>query len=154
MNNNVFSVAKIFCKTKNWNITNLALQKMLYIAQVFYIGMNNGQKLLDADFQAWDYGPVIPNVYRRFKMFGNKPIEDWAFPSDIPHCNKEDISFIETMAKKLVTLKSFQLVALTHQNGTAWAKVYIPDAKNIPIYEKDMITEYNEVWNKTDHVRK
>ncbi|MGN8398370.1 Panacea domain-containing protein [Helicobacter pylori] len=42
-------------------ITNLKLQKMLYIAQA-----ESDSKLIKEDFQAWDYGPVIPDVYRNF----------------------------------------------------------------------------------------
>ena len=38
---NVFEVAKKICEAGNWEITNLQLQKMLYIAQVFYIGKHN-----------------------------------------------------------------------------------------------------------------
>ncbi|MGN8497338.1 Panacea domain-containing protein [Helicobacter pylori] len=50
-------------------ITNLKLQKMLYIAQA-----ESDSKLIKEDFQAWDYGPVIPDVYRNFCINGSTPI--------------------------------------------------------------------------------
>ncbi|MGL2448520.1 Panacea domain-containing protein [Helicobacter pylori] len=52
-------------------ITNLKLQKMLYIAQA-----ESDSKLIKIkeDFQAWDYGPVIPDVYRNFCINGSTPI--------------------------------------------------------------------------------
>ncbi|WP_258220130.1 Panacea domain-containing protein [Helicobacter pylori] len=50
-------------------ITNLKLQKMLYIAQA-----ESDSKLIKEDFQAWDYRPVIPDVYRNFCINGSTPI--------------------------------------------------------------------------------
>ncbi|WP_240443530.1 Panacea domain-containing protein [Helicobacter pylori] len=51
-------------------ITNLKLQKMLYIiAQA-----ESDSKLIKKDFQAWDYGPVIPDVYHNFCINGSTPI--------------------------------------------------------------------------------
>lgn len=38
---NVFEVAKKICEAGNWEVTNLQLQKMLYIAQVLYIGQSD-----------------------------------------------------------------------------------------------------------------
>ena len=71
---NVFAVAKKFCEARSWQISNLTLQKMLYIAQVIYLGTFDS-RLFKAEFEAWDYGPVIPEVYHRFKIFGDKYIQ-------------------------------------------------------------------------------
>lgn len=91
---NVFEVAKKICEAGNWEITNLQLQKMLYIAQVFHLGQYK-HHLFRAKFEAWDYGPVAPMVYHEFKIFGNKPIEKWAFPQIKEECSKEENEFIE-----------------------------------------------------------
>lgn len=53
---------------KKYYISNLRLQKILYFAQMEFI-LNNSLCFED-EIQAWDYGPVVPNVYNEFKRFG------------------------------------------------------------------------------------
>lgn len=142
---NVFEVAKKLCEAGDWKITNLQLQKMLYIAQVLYLG-RTGRHLFRAGFQAWDYGPVEPDVYHKFKFFGNKPIEEWAFPDVEENCNKKELLFIASIAKQLSQMKPSKLVGLTHRYGTGWYKNYQPDEKELGISEDDMKEEYQGVW--------
>ncbi len=146
---NVFAVAKKLCEARDWKISNLELQKMLYISQVLHIGIF-GHHLFRGDFEAWDYGPVVPEVYRRFKIFGNKSVQEWAFPEINEECSDEENGFIAEVSKLLSDLKPFQLVNLTHRKGTAWEKVYVPGAKNTYISEDDMKKEYADVWQKKE----
>ena len=144
---NVFEVSKKICEAGNWEITNLQLQKMLYIAQVFHLGQYK-HHLFRAKFEAWDYGPVAPMVYHEFKIFGNKPIEKWAFPQIKEECSKEENEFIEKNAKLLAKIPTSTLVGLTHRHNTAWYNNYKPGARDVEIPEKDMETEFKEVWLK------
>jgi uncharacterized phage-associated protein len=75
--------ARKVCEYGSWKITNLGLQKILYIAQMIFMGEKNGVRLVDAEFEAWDYGPVVPNVYRRVRMFGANPIQDIFFAEHV-----------------------------------------------------------------------
>lgn len=144
---NVFEVAKKLCEASDWNITNLQLQKMLYISQVLYLGLTN-HHLFRGEFQAWDYGPVAPKVYHQFKIFGDKPIEAWAFPPVSEICNQNETLFIDMVAKELVSMSASKLVGLTHRPGTGWYKNYTPGARGREISEDDMKQEYKEVWLK------
>ena len=56
-------------------ITPLALQKLLYYAQGFYMAFN-GTFLFDEDCEAWVHGPVYRNIYKEYKCFGFDPIDD------------------------------------------------------------------------------
>ena len=56
------------CKMSGWTITNLKLQKILYIAHMVYVGRTDGTVLIDEMFEAWDFGPVLPNLYHRVKI--------------------------------------------------------------------------------------
>lgn len=55
-------------------ISNLKLQKLLYYAQAWYL-VNFDGPLFGDSIEAWDFGPVIPDVYRRYKRFGCNPIK-------------------------------------------------------------------------------
>ncbi len=57
------------CNSNNYYISNLRLQKILYFIQMEFI-IEKNKKCFDDEIQAWDYGPVVPNVYHVFKRFG------------------------------------------------------------------------------------
>jgi len=69
------SACKFICKAGDWRVTNLQLQKILYFSQMCYLGLEH-DRLADTAFEAWDYGPVSPKVYRQVRMFGSSPIRD------------------------------------------------------------------------------
>jgi uncharacterized phage-associated protein len=50
-------------------VTHLKLQKLLYFAQAYYLA-NYNKALFQEDFQAWTHGPVIPEVWHKFKKHG------------------------------------------------------------------------------------
>lgn len=54
-------------------VTNLRLNKLLYFAQV---GGKDilGYLLIDDDFVAWPYGPVVPAVCNMYKRYGRNGI--------------------------------------------------------------------------------
>jgi uncharacterized phage-associated protein len=54
-------------------VTQMKLQKMLYIAQGLHLAYT-GKPIINETIQAWKYGPVIPNIYDYYKNWGNFPI--------------------------------------------------------------------------------
>ena len=68
------SVVKYFL-INCYDITPLALQKLLYYAQAFH-KVFNGQYLFADDCEAWVHGPVYRNVYFKYKDYGYNPIEE------------------------------------------------------------------------------
>lgn len=54
-------------------ISNLKLQKLLYYAQGFHLAIY-GSKLFPEDIRAWEHGPVVPEVYHKFKTYGSSAI--------------------------------------------------------------------------------
>ena len=74
---NVFDVADFFIQIANQSeddqMTNLKLNKLLYYAQGVYLA-RTGRPLFDENIEAWTFGPVIPNIYRKYKVCGRNPI--------------------------------------------------------------------------------
>jgi uncharacterized phage-associated protein len=54
-------------------MTNLKLQKMLYYEQGFHLAFFN-EALFEDPIEAWQYGPVVPNVYYYYKECGRNGI--------------------------------------------------------------------------------
>lgn len=132
--------AKHLCETSGWTLTNLKLQKLLYLADMNYAGQT-GQRLINEDFEAWDYGPVLPSVYHACKPFGSKPVPNvfWGVGS-ITGTN--EAAWLDLAWTSLKDQTPGQLVENTHWNRGAWAKRYAPGAKGVKILTGDMIEEY------------
>ena len=75
----VLAAAKWLCQHSGWTLTNLRLQKLLYLAHMFHLGMTD-KGLVDGHFEAWELGPVHPKVYREVRKFGSSPIKPPFFP--------------------------------------------------------------------------
>ena len=50
-------------------ISNMKIQKLLYYAQGIHLAIAN-EPLFDDPIEAWRFGPVVPDVYHRFKTHG------------------------------------------------------------------------------------
>ena len=138
------SVAKFVCEAGKWEVTNLQLQKIIYMAQMFYMGQNNCDRLVDASFEAWDYGPVIPALYHRAKAFGSRPVQD-IFYSALPFANDSPRrAVLDQVCKSLLPYTPGALVDVTHWEKGAWAKHYVPRVRGIPIPDADICAEYKD----------
>lgn|GEM_PF-458577 len=138
------TVCRYICEKSSWTMSNLRLQKLLYLAQMFYMGENDGQRLVEVDFQAWDYGPVSPELYRKAKEFGARAIAPEAFP-EARRFQDEDPrkKALDAVCDKFLGWTGGQLVSATHWRGGAWAKHYQPGFYSIRIPDKDIKGEYD-----------
>jgi len=133
--------ARKICEHGSWKITNLGLQKILYIAQMLFMGENNGARLVDAEFEAWDYGPVVSDIYRRVRMFGANPIQDIFFIEPRPNDGLRE-AHLHNVCTFLADKKPGELVSITHWKDGAWAKNYRPGTHGIVIPDRDILDEY------------
>lgn len=129
-------------------VTQMKLQKLVYFAQGAHLAKYH-KPLLNENFQAWKYGPVIPEIYQDFKFYGSRPITNTN--SYVPSDSVRAPYFLDAEAHDTINytwgvLKDFSAMSLsrwTHQPDTPWAKVYDPNAKSTPI-PNDEIQQYFE----------
>jgi len=131
-------------------IDQMQLQKMLYFAQGYNLVMNN-TPLIEEDFQAWRYGPVIPQVYQTCKIYGSSLIKDLTifelFVED-KYINDKAYNVISESGKKTIdltwnALKKVDAINLsnwTHIDGSPWQLVY--EAGSNHIISKESIKTY------------
>jgi len=136
------SVAKHLCAYSGWSLSNLHLHKLIYLAQMDYMGTNNGLQLVDANFEAWDLGPVIAPLYHKLKAFGSAPVKDVFLDARLFKPNDSRARALEQIYDCLKTSRPGALIELTHWEGGAWAKNYIPGIKGILIPNDDIHAEY------------
>lgn len=136
----VMSAARYLCDACDWKISNLELQKMLYIAQMLHLGAT-GKRLCDTTFEAWDYGPVSRELYGKVKAFGSNPIRD-VFLGAPSVSDSLERDTLDAVARHFRSMSSAKLVAMTHWEKGAWYKNYQPGAKGIVIPDDDIIDEH------------
>lgn len=134
------AAAATLAEASGWSLSNLQLHKLLYIAQMFHMGENNGQPIFVDDFQAWKLGPVIPGVYQHAKLFGSKPVTNLFTDARLPAGSGK--AMIERVLRELPDKSPWKLVSITHWDGGAWAKNFETNDFSSVIPKADILEEY------------
>lgn len=112
---NVLDVANTFIEMgidKNFPVTNMKLQKLLYYAQGWYLALTN-KPLFDDDFEKWDFGPVCPVIYEKFKDKKAQPIICTDIDGDVI-TNEGFLAFISKIWEMYGDYTGIQLSKLSH----------------------------------------
>lgn len=110
-------------------ISNLKLQKLLYYMQGYHLAFF-GNKFFDADLVAWTYGPVVPDVYHRFKENGAFGIVlDSTQHEHINLSDEEEDMFSQVLAE-YGKFSAIRLMEMTHQE-TPWKEATDTEEKII-----------------------
>ena len=123
------------CVNDGHPITNLQLQKILYYIQKYYL--KQGMTAFDDQFEAWQFGPVIREVYYYFCGNGAMPIIS-TYDTKIDKDNKNIINPIVEEKRKL---DPWVLVEDTHKHGGAWDTVFNKGLGNKQVISNDLIRE-------------
>jgi uncharacterized phage-associated protein len=122
-----FQVALFFIKKgadSGVPITPMKLIKLVYIAHGWHLGFH-GRPLISEPVQAWKYGPVIPELYVKFKLFGNGPISWIPTSMYIPEItDSKVVRFLNSIWDAYSKYTGGQLSTMTHRENTPWWKVW------------------------------
>ena len=128
---------------KGMSVSNLMLQKLLYYAHAWNLVLNAGP-LFREPIEAWVHGPVVPSVFRRFKMHRWNPIPPPATPCD-------DAALLRHLDSILTVYGRYtakQLETLTHREAP-WRDArrgYATDQpSNVVISDEAMQTFYSRL---------
>lgn len=125
-----------YCRQKGYYVSNLKLQKILYFIQAEFLA-TRGWPCFDEEIQAWDFGPVVPEVYHQYKYFGSSNIiED---TNENPRILGRDRSLIDEMIEECNQYSASQLVDFTHRQSP-WMDAYQRYSNNI--ISKESIRKY------------
>lgn len=130
MGYNAIDLAKYIvnkCYKDNKPISNLQLQKIMYYIQKDFLH-RTGYVAFDDLIEAWQFGPVVPNVYYHFCGYGAMPI---TITYDCINIAEQDKSYIDKIVEEKRDLDPWELVSETHKNGSAWGKSYKYGCKNV-----------------------
>jgi uncharacterized phage-associated protein len=145
------------------DITPMKLQKLVYFAHGWFLALTE-QPLISERIEAWQYGPVIPSLYRAFKEYGNRPVDqlhfELEFGSDSDEVSFEDIEIVTPrlnpdesseaqFAVKLIRkvwdsygkYSPSRLSNATHVPDSPWKQVY-KEGKKFEVIPDELIKNY------------
>ena len=119
----VFDVADFFVQLANQSeddqMTNLKLNKLLYYAQGAFLA-RTGTLLFNNRIEAWTLGPVIPEIYHKYKVCGKNPISYDQDDIDLSRFTSEELETLFDVMREFGQYTGSKLVSLTHSSGTPW----------------------------------
>ena len=128
-------------------VTQMKLQKMVYFAQGYHL-VRFGTSLIEEEFEAWKFGPVIPSIYHTYKLYGSEEITDDTL---IPNVSSLESSLATLSYQALDAInytwevtRNISAVALSvwsHKEGSPWAEAFRPNVHSIPI-KNEKIGQY------------
>lgn len=107
------------CSKMNSPISNLRLQKLLYFVWVDYY-REMGEMLFFDKIYAWQLGPVVPEVYYEYCVYGGRPIN----LNCETKIEERDAEIIKSIVEKYRLVPVSELVERTHKPDTAWYQIY------------------------------
>lgn len=113
------------CNGQGKGISNLKLQKILYFVQAEFLVSAN-KPCFEDRIEAWDFGPVVPNVYHQYKIYGSAIIPSNLNDSLVPFykmIKHSDRLLIDGIITETSTYTAAQLVEITH-NQSPWKNAY------------------------------
>lgn len=146
------AAANTICKAFGYAITNLELQKLLYLCERECLGRTGMSLIGPMRFHSTDFGPRVTALYKRINAHcGVKPIRRTYFGDDVVvHGRAGEVIAMVCDAIKAhpswgTTSQGGLLVSLTHLDGGAWAKAYHPGLE-LPIPASDIKAEHAMVY--------
>ena len=116
------------CFQEDSPITNLRLQKILYFVQVEAYKKCNGPAF-EEEIEAWQFGPVVPVVYYEYCNYAGMPILECY--NTIENIDDDIRKVIDFVINKYAKYSVWDLVNITHANGSPWYKTYVSHAKRV-----------------------
>ncbi|KIS05352.1 Panacea domain-containing protein [Streptococcus equi] len=131
-------VAKFFLAMRP--LSHLQLQKLVYLAYKTYL-LAYGESLFDEKIVAFQYGPVVEEVYHSFKKYGSEVIDiddhteyilkDIHLPQALGRMllvedAKKIVPVLLDIVKQYGDLTGGELVKLTHSEKGPWQTVFRP----------------------------
>lgn len=127
-------------------LSNMQLQKLVYFAHGWGMALHHHPLIRD-EVQAWEFGPVIPPLYRALAKWGADPVVKSI--ADIPEDfqpYEEDV--LDQVYSAYATYPASTLSSLTHREGTPWAKTFEPGKRGVVIDNNLIADHFSELASR------
>lgn len=106
-------------------VTQLHVQKLMFIFEAYYMNVKDTNSLYECGYKAWNFGPVAPKLYKRYKNCGKEDIkltdEEIKIGDEI---SDEKKKMMENIYDTFKDFSAMELVSFTHSKESPWRKVW------------------------------
>jgi uncharacterized phage-associated protein len=99
------------------SLSIMSLLKLTYLAHGWHLG-HRSTPLFSNKIEAWQYGPVIPDVYNAFRRQGVNVVSQVS--GSVSEISDVDVSLLQEVYRVYGRLSAFKLSDLTHEPGGPW----------------------------------
>lgn len=134
-------------KRDSKQLTNMQLQKLVYIAHGWSLALLE-QPLFYNNVHAWEWGPVIPKLYKPLRKYGAGVVTE-PIPTDDPPVDPKslEMGIIEAVWKSYGNLSGPRLSAITHEDDSPWSITW--NAAQYGVIPNELIAEhYSQLLNE------
>lgn len=103
-------------------LTPMQVQKLTYFCHAWMLALFH-RPLIEQPIEAWQYGPVVPDVYRSLRRYGGEPVR-LRIQGFHDQFDDEELHIIDQVFEKYGDYSGAQLSALTHDKGTPWQQIW------------------------------
>lgn len=118
------AVANAFLQLARENgksLTNMQVQKLVFLAQGYSLAVL-GRCMYENNIHAWQFGPVVPRLYKDLQVYGSGNVEADLKSDDIIDPQSEEFEVLAGVWDAYGSSSGGQLSALTHKAGSPWEK--------------------------------
>lgn len=128
------------CTIDGAPISNLQLHKMMYLIQFAYCKAYH-DFLFNEEFEAWQYGPVLPEIYDEFSFYGGTCIQKQFPQEEFIHISDFNKRLIDGAVTVLRQRSPWDLVNITHQPGWPWEIIWDEGRGNHKVIPNSLIMD-------------
>lgn len=121
-------------------IDKLKLQKIIFYAAGEYAALT-GLAMFPEPIEAWDWGPVIYDLWQEFRRCGDDQAIVDLLSGDSSKLDPLAIGCVESALEKYGERSGANLIDLTHKEP-AWKDAYVPGQRRTPIPLESLIESF------------
>jgi uncharacterized phage-associated protein len=121
-------------------LSPMQLLKLVYIAHGWHLGLYHTPLICD-EVQAWQYGPVIPQLYNKIRGYRGTAVTKRISDSNSEVMTEREENLIQQVYKIYGRKTGMALSRITHAPNTPWSLTYTPGVFSIPI-PNDLIEDH------------
>lgn len=110
-------------------ISNLKIQKLVYYAQGFSLAIND-KPLFEEKIQAWPHGPVVPDLYNKYKEYGNNALPVDNLDIDFSKYSQEEKELLDEVYDMYGQFSAWKLRNMTHEE-MPWKSTFEKGKSNV-----------------------
>lgn len=131
------------------DMTNMRLNKLLYLSQVYYMH-SHSTPLFSDNIEAWEHGPVVYDVYKKYKDCGSNKIKNVDTGYNEEEIDEETADFLLGLLIDTNKYSTSYLRDISHYYGGSWQRHYRGENRT-PLPKGAIENDFDYVSSRISH---